>query len=53
MAGFLTAHYTAVAAGGFDLVADSVQRLTGRPARSLAGFVAEDPARWRRPGGTR
>jgi uncharacterized protein YbjT (DUF2867 family) len=55
MVGFLTAHYSAVAAGGFDLVADTVLRLTGRPARSLADLVAEDPPQWRRrmPGNVR
>jgi len=37
-----------VAAGGFDVVADTVPRLAGRPARSLADLVAEDPDRWRR-----
>lgn len=49
MGGFLVAHYSAVAVGDFARVTDTVPRLTGRPARSLAALVAEDPAAWRPP----
>lgn len=49
MAEFLTSHYRSVAAGGFETITDTVQRITGRPARSLTAFVAEDTSRWTPP----
>jgi len=50
MAGFLAAHYAAVAAGDFAQVTDGVPRLTGRLGRTLAALVAEDRGAGRPPG---
>ena len=49
MGRFLAIHYAAVAAGDFAEVTDAVPDLVGRPARSLAELVAEEPGAWQPP----
>ncbi|MGH3650165.1 MAG: SDR family oxidoreductase [Acidimicrobiia bacterium] len=38
--------YVAIAAGQMDIVSGTVERLTGRPARDLESFLAENPGLW-------
>jgi uncharacterized protein YbjT (DUF2867 family) len=40
--------YAAVAAGELDPVSDSVERVTGRPARALEPFLRSNPELWAR-----
>ncbi|WP_409330081.1 hypothetical protein [Trujillonella humicola] len=42
--------YERVRGGSFATVTDAVERVTGRPARSLAGFLADAGPRLRRAG---
>lgn len=38
--------YTAIAAGALERVSDAVERLAGRPARSLARWLDDYPSEW-------
>lgn len=40
--------YTAVAAGELDVVSDSIERVTGRPAQALEPFLRSNPELWAR-----
>lgn len=42
--------YDLIVGGANAPVTDTVERLTGHPARSLAAYAAENAAAWRRPG---
>ncbi len=43
----LSAMDASIAAGSEDRIKDTVERITGRPARTLAEFIADNVAAWR------